>query len=712
VSEHEITHEVRDDGVLYHLHEDVQALVKSKGEDSQQVSVTLWRGMDLLSPEKGDLDSSAFRDKLTNLAKKTFGIGGELLSEELGWIAVRYASHAKERRREVHQEHEQEKPEELRGTPYSIVDGCFVRDLSTRQMMSALMTGADPFMTISNFVAEIVEEITVDDGAEAKRHFRLRGVSEEGISLPEVDVPADQFSGMAWVPEHWGVIANIAAGLGTKDQAREAIQLYSRGAPQRFIFQHTGFRRRGENLIYLHGDGAVGAEGVEVELPDRLARYALPRDVADRLLPPAVRTSLGLLDLAPDRVTFPLLALTYLAPVSEILPPDFVLWLWGPTGNLKSTLAALFLSHFGDFTEDTLPLEFTATANYTERVLFLLKDTLTVVDDWRPAVSRGDAAEQDRKAQRLLRTVGNRQGRGRMRSDTSLRPTYVPRGAVIATAESIPEGPAFESATARALTVNMSREEVDVPLLSELQSKRGELGISMYGYLRWLPERYETLAADLPGLRREYRDRFTEKLPGGHARTSGTAALLMVGLSLIGRFAADVGAITAEEGEDLMKRGEEAILEAARAHTLFTRGEDPATRFFEILRSLFRANEVHVKDREHGTHPDDWAELGWERRETQDVADIVPERGASFVGWVDEDFLYLDKHAAYAAVARFANRGDIPFGIRQRALWQALKRAGLTICAPGRPDSKPRIEGSPKWVIQIHRSILTDEGGE
>jgi hypothetical protein len=185
----------------------------------------------------------------------------------------------------------------------------------------------------------------------------------------------------------------------------------------------------------------------------------------------------------------------------------------------------------------------------------------------------------------------------------------------------------------------------------------------------------------------------------------------MVGLSLLGRFAVDVGAIGAEEGEDLLERGEEAILEAAKAHTVATRGEDPATRFAEILRSLFRAGEAHVRDREHGTHPDAWAELGWERRQTQDIEDIVPERSAAFVGWVDEDFLYLDKHAAYAAVARFANRGDIPFGIKQRALWQALKRAGLTVCAPGRADHKPRIEGSPKWVIQLRRSILTDEGG-
>ena len=710
--DHEITYEVREDGILYYLREDIRVLVKHKGESSQQVSVTLWRGTDLLPPEKGDLDSSAFRDKLVRLARTGFGVGAELLSEELGWIAIRHVSHANERYREVRQEHEQNKPEEFRGTQYSIENGGFVRELNASQMLSALISGADPFTRITNFVAEIVEETTVDDGAEARRHFRLRGVSEDRVNLPEVDVPASQFPSMAWVAEHWGVIANIAAGMGTKDQLREAIQLYSRNAPQRFIYQHTGYRLRGEKRVYLHGGGAVGTEGIEVELQDRLAHYVLPHHVNHNDVPLAVRTSLRLLDLAPDRVTVPLLALAYLAPVSEILPPDFVLWLWAATGNLKSTIAALFLSHYGDFTEDTLPLEFTATANYIERCLFLLKDIPAVVDDWRPAVSRGDAAEQDRKAQRILRAVGNRAGRGRMRSDTSLRTSYAPRGAVIVTGESIPEGPAFESATARALTVNMSREEVDIPLLSELQRAKGELSVAMHGHVQWVAEHYDALANELPEQRRKYRDRFIEKLPGGHARTPGTAASLMTGFSMLKRYAVDIKAISAEEGEDLLKRGEEAILEAAKAHTLATRGEDPATRFVEILRSLFRAGKVYVKDREHGTYPEDWAELGWEHRETQDSVDIVPERGASFVGWVDAEFLYLDKHAAYAAVASFAQRGDIAFGIKQRTLWQALRRAGLTVCAPGRLESKPRIEGSTKWVVQMHRSVLKDEGGE
>jgi hypothetical protein len=155
-----------------------------------------------------------------------------------------------------------------------------------------------------------------------------------------------------------------------------------------------------------------------------------------------------------------------------------------------------------------------------------------------------------------------------------------------------------------------------------------------------------------------------------------------------------------------------AITEAAAAHTEATKGEDPATRFVEILRSLFMADKVYVKDREHGTHPEDWADLGWERHVTQDGADIVPERSASFGGWVDGQYLYLDKDAAYAAVAGFAQRGGIPFGIKPRTLWRALAQAGVSLVDSGRTDTLARIEGKPKRVIQIRRAVIHQEEGE
>ena len=128
----------------------------------------------------------------------------------------------------------------------------------------------------------------------------------------------------------------------------------------------------------------------------------------------------------------------YAAPLGDRRPRLHDLAV-GRHRQLQEHPGALILSHFGDFSETNLPLSFESTSNALERNLFLAKDVLTVVDDWRPGVTRADSEDMDRKAQRLLRGVGNRQGRGRMTADTTLRQSYPPRGFVMATAEALPE---------------------------------------------------------------------------------------------------------------------------------------------------------------------------------------------------------------------------------------------------------------------------------
>jgi hypothetical protein len=184
----------------------------------------------------------------------------------------------------------------------------------------------------------------------------------------------------------------------------------------------------------------------------------------------------------------------------------------------------------------------------------------------------------------------------------------------------------------------------------------------------------------------------------------------MVGLRTFERFAVAVEAISTVEGEKFLQRATVAITEAAKAHTEATKGEDPATRFVEILRSLFEADKAYVKDREHGTHPEDWATLGWEQHEMQQGVDIVPERRASFVGWVDDQYLYLDKNSAYAAVSSFAQRGGLPFAVRSRMLWTALSSSGINLTDPGRTDTTAWICGKSQRVVQMPRRkiFLTD----
>ena len=700
----ELAYETRADGVLYTLEGGM--LVKVRRKSANRVKVSMQCGKVVIPPETGDLDTSAFRGRLVGLAREHFGdVNG--LGDKLGLIAVGFDAHCKERKEDAAEDDKRTNVPELVGTPYRIVDGGFVRLKNTRE-------GEIP-QRLTNFTARVEEEVVKDDGAEARRVYRVAGKTKDG-ALPTTDVLATQFGGMNWISDAWGLAGGITAGQGARDYTREAIELLSHGAATRHLYAHTGFRRLpGGKRVFLHAGGAVGGEGVEVELEPGFERYALPAVDGATLdeLAGAVRVSLKFLELAPIRVTAPLLGAAYLAPLSEVVVPDFVLWLWGATGSFKSTVAALGLSHFGSFSETTLPLSFESTANALERSLFLLKDLPAVVDDWRPAVSRSDASEMDRKAQRLLRAAGNRQGRGRMTSDTTLRRSYAPRGLVVATAEALPEGPAFESAAARALSINLSRGDVDLEKLSVLQHHKASLGLAMAGYVDWSIARYDELSRRLPAHRDALREEARRDLDGSHPRTPDAVAALTVGLEMLRSYALTVGALNREEADKFFSTSTAGVIEAARAHAEATKGGDPTTRFVEMLRSLFLANKVHVRDRASDAEPEDWAELGWEKLGDQDGNDeFVPERGSTFVGWVDEDNFYFDKDAVYASVAGFAQRGGIPFGIKPRALWRALARSGISLVDAGRTDTLARVKGKPKRVVQIRRAIIHEEGGE
>ena len=293
-----------------------------------------------------------------------------------------------------------------------------------------------------------------------------------------------------------------------------------------------------------------------------------------------------------------------------------------------------------------------------------------------------------------------------MTSDTTLRRSYSPRGIVIATAEALPEGPTFESAAARSLSVNLSRGDVDLGKLSELQEHKDLLSQAMAGYIDFLIPQYDLLSRELPAYQSKLREKARRALGDSHPRTPDAAASLSLGLVMLRKYAVTVGALSREEADEFLARSEAGVIEAAKAHVEATSGGDPATRFIEILGSLFDGGGAYAKDRETGAEPDDWADLGWERRQVQDGADIIPKRGASFVGWVDENHLYLDKDAAYAAVSSFAQHGGIPFGIKPGALWKALARSAVSLADPGRKDTVVRVEGRPRRVVQVPRAAV------
>jgi hypothetical protein len=198
--------------------------------------------------------------------------------------------------------------------------------------MTKFVKGEPVDVRLTNFPAEIVEDVDVDDGVESTRHFVIRATV--GGREMTLSVPASEFSTLNWVMSRLGSSAIISPGFGLRDNARAAMQYLSPTTRRRTAFAHLGWRRVDGEWLYLHAGGAITRGGlrtdVAVHLPPELSRYELP-DPASVDLKESFGAVTRLLRLMGPARGWRLLSLVFIASIAEILPPDFIAWIWGRT---------------------------------------------------------------------------------------------------------------------------------------------------------------------------------------------------------------------------------------------------------------------------------------------------------------------------------------------------------------------------------------------
>ena len=565
---------------------------------------------------------------------------------------------------------------------------------------------------LTNFSARIVAQVVEDDGAEQRRLFEIQGAL--GARAQRFQLPASAFTAMNWPTEHLGANAVTYAGMGVRDHARVAIQLLSGEVPERTVYTHLGWRDIGGEWVYLHGGGAIGPrgsveEGVETRLEGALARYILPDPPTGGAVQAAVRASLRLLEVAPDRVSVPLLAATYRVVLGAT---DLSVHLAGPTGVLKTELAALIQQHFGAGMDSrNLPGSWSSTGNLLEAVAFAAKDAVFVVDDFAPAGSAGDVLRLHRDADRLLRAQGNGSARGRMRADTTLRPPKPPRGLVLSTGEDVPRG---QSLRARVLALEVGPGDVNEALLSRCQTDAaaGLYAAAMAGFIDSIAGRYGAIRA---GLRAEVVRLRQEALGSrAHRRTPEIVANLAIGIDQFLTFAEAVGAIEPEEHVALSKRCWLALGHAAAGQDEHQSASDPAARFLELLAAAIGAGRAHVAG-EDGDLPSNPGACGW-RKDTDGAGSFGhetwrPQRER--VGWVVDDEsgrdLFLDPDASFAAAQSMGRDTGDPLAVQPKTLHRRLQQAELLLSvdeARHRLTVRRTLGGARRYVLHLRASVL------
>lgn len=585
----------------------------------------------------------------------------------------------------------------------------YVMDETGLLYMKPTRDGETP-VRLTNFTAKIESEVIRDDGAEITRYYVIE--AKLGGRPRTFQVPSGQYSNMNWATEHLGATAVVYPGTALKDHARAAIQLLSGQPKERRVFSHTGWRKLDSGWAYLHASGAIseaGAiDGLQVELSPPLDIFELPKPPQGDALKASVRTSLGMLDVAPDRVSVPLLAAVYR---SVLGPAEFSVHLAGPSGAGKSEIAALAQQHFGAaFTAKRLPGSWSSTGNSLELLAFSAKDTMLVVDDFAPAGSQQDVQRMHRDADRLFRAQGNRSGRQRARPDGSLRPVKGPRGLVVSTGEDVPR---TYSVRARIFIVEVDPQDMDWKRLSGMQQAAadGAMAQAMSGYVQWLAGRYQQVLGSLAEETRKLRERAS--MTPGHKRTPDIVANLAHGFNMFLTFAVEAGSVTAEERADLEERMWKALGQVSEAQCDHQASAEPAQRFIELLRTALVSGQAHVAFVD-GSSPANFMSWGWRERESyfgeeKRTSEVVPQ--GTLVGWTNGIDLYIDADAAVKAIQSIAAATGDAMGIGPRTLTKRLQQRGMLASideARGRLTVRKTLQGTRREVLHLKAGSVVD----
>ncbi|MBO6302245.1 MAG: DUF927 domain-containing protein [Ruminiclostridium sp.] len=549
------------------------------------------------------------------------------------------------------------------------------------------------YRPVSDFLPVPVEDILYDNGIDQTRSYLIKGLKWKGGNvriLPVARIKATDAGSMNWVADNWGFSANIfSPSNANKDVLRSVMTaIGQRFAKRTTVYSHTGWRKIKGEWCYLHGNGAVGAESVKVQLENGLSGYGLPDKKYNTIsLSNAV---LQLFRVADESIMIPLLAVSFLSPLNEFLKqsghePSFILYLLGRTQSRKSTVAALALSFFGNFTASTLPASFRDTVNALERKGFILKDTLTVIDDFHPCSSFKERRSMEQKMQALSRMYGNRSGRDRMASDVELRGSMPPKGNVIVTGEDV--AAIGQSGTARNFYIELQANSVPVSdYLTDTQqfAADGYYAAFMKLYIEWLTGMTDSLPSKLKEMFNEYRRKIIDEHLSGLGRTGDIVAWLMIGSTFFADFMVETHSFTEQECAGFKAMSWNILTDLARAQIEKSEEDVPTKIFTDTVHELFIGEKIYAEN----------------------ILQPVEFPRGEKVGYFDEQFYYFLPNKIYAEVNKACAARNEFFPLTSQRLLKQLAAENISVSSKGKNTLQKRIGSINAKFLCIPRAII------
>jgi hypothetical protein len=159
-------------------------------------------------------------------------------------------------------------------------------------------------------------------------------------------------------------------------------------------------------------------------------------------------------------------------------------------------------------------------------------------------------------------------------------------------------------------------------------------------------------------------------------------AHVLLGIRLGLSYATHTGAITKADAVAMLKNAKEEIRSLAESQSEHVRDELPSQRFINTLEALISRDDFYLTD-QFGT--------------SESI-------GKVWLGWYDNDYIYVQSESAYNAVAEFLRREGAPPLLKNKSLYSMLERQGYIMPREGRGSTVARYQNRVYRVICFYRN--------
>ena len=133
----------------------------------------------------------------------------------------------------------------------------------------------------------------------------------------------------------------------------------------------------------------------------------------------------------------------------------------------------------------------------------------------------------------------------------------------------------------------------------------------------------------------------------------------------------------------------EIFKDAIKEHSDRLQKEDPVEKFKDILSTLIIQGKVGLEGKINNL-------------------DILGNRDGEFIGYHDEDFLYLIPSAIWRSIQMYSRDSNSTFPVSKNTLYQMLRNKGWIEVQGDRNVVKVRIGTESKRILKIYKHYIFD----